>query len=731
LRRFDADSGALIDVKEITMPETPIFDLQSIAAAGGELAMAGKGLVYTLDPETAEVLLTRPLSDRVRSAVGLAYDDERQLLWITNWDIHPNTWDLNTLLAVDARDHSLREGKANEAPSFRSPVGALTDHRLEPADLELRFGWTSARIGTETFPVSIDMATVAHDDGLPLGSRLRYRWRLSAVHDGGDAEAVSIVGADDPTARMTFTDYGTYHFIVTIDDGAAISADHVEVFIRRPVDERPEISIASITPALGERVIPGEPLDIAVVFGGAEEDLQRIEKVWIFDAFTENGQWQCTIPASTTEAWLPGSVVELKVYAVIGDHRVESRRYLQIGDAEEVPHVDLGATRLGYRFESNYVAESGTYGPIPLANPDLDLSPEYAGVTLRPTGDMDVELAVNIAFDGEGELGVDYFLADADGVAIDSPVIIPVGINTVDLQVRPIDNTTYEFRRDFTMRILPADDGSYQTAWYRNYARDLNDSYDLRLEDDDLYHARNYMRLQVMQGVGTEGDGDLVFRFYRTGPEAVPSTVAAHDLLLEFWGDAERGVDYLTLDADGNDLPEDRLHLPAGVNYADLIVRPLSDGLREGIESVGVGLVWGGSSSYYRHPSDGSRGMGQIIDDSGPIVTMHEQVPDAVENGGVARIELRRSDAVGNLTVAYLVRNSSSATNGIDVELLPGFILMPDGVGSVELSIAARADEISVGTEELTLQPFPAIIKSARTIIRRSELWKEAVFPAG
>ncbi|MBN8248071.1 MAG: hypothetical protein J0L84_11570, partial [Verrucomicrobia bacterium] len=163
---------------------------------------------------------------------------------------------------------------------------------------------------------------------------------------------------------------------------------------------------------------------------------------------------------------------------------------------------------------------------------------------------------------------------------------------------------------------------------------------------------------------GPDGPADVLrFRVHRSGG---PERDLQVFYLLE--GDARPGEDYPA--------PGGSVSLPAGTQWADVMIRPMDDGLVEGDERVVLSLMPSptmGPVDPYRIDPQRGRARGVIRDavSSVPVVTVHPGRPYAIEGDGFNRAEWvlqRQGDASHELHVFFSV--GGQAVRGDDYRLV-------------------------------------------------------------
>ncbi len=171
------------------------------------------------------------------------------------------------------------------------------------------------------------------------------------------------------------------------------------------------------------------------------------------------------------------------------------------------------------------------------------------------------------------------------------------------------------------------------------------------------------------------GDAGLL-TFTRTG-----STAAALTVFYVVSGTATAGVDYVS--------PGLQVTIPAGSASATVAIQPLTDFLKESLETVQVNVA---PTVHYRAGAS-AEAVVQLADD-GPIeISVVASDPSADESGvNPGAFTFSRGGSVTSATtVNYTV--GGTATSGVDYRALTGTVEIPAGVDSVTVPLTPVGDD--------------------------------------
>ena len=191
--------------------------------------------------------------------------------------------------------------------------------------------------------------------------------------------------------------------------------------------------------------------------------------------------------------------------------------------------------------------------------------------------------------------------------------------------------------------------------------------------------------IAAVDGTAAELGGDTgAFSISRTGDVSQAVTV-----LLGFSGAASNGVDVVTLPAS--------VTFAAGQLSTSLTVTAIADALVEGTENFTATILT--NESYL--VGTPSNAIVTIIDSA--LISIAATDATAAELGGdTGALSISRTGDVSQ-AVTILLDYTGTASNGIDVTMLPASILLSAGQASTTLVVTALADDISEGDETLNV----------------------------
>ena len=204
--------------------------------------------------------------------------------------------------------------------------------------------------------------------------------------------------------------------------------------------------------------------------------------------------------------------------------------------------------------------------------------------------------------------------------------------------------------------------------------------------------------VQATDAAAAEPSNAGQFRFTRTGTSAT-GPLPALTVLYSVSGTATPGSDYVALPGS--------VTIPAGAASANVAVTPIDDGDLEPTESIIVTLA---PNAAYTVGSPSTATVNLTSNDG--TVTVQATDATAAEPSSTGQFRFTRAGtplaAQPALTVSYTV--SGTAANGVDYVALPGSILIPAGVASVNVPVTPIDDGDLEPTESIivTLAPNAA-----------------------
>ena len=240
-----------------------------------------------------------------------------------------------------------------------------------------------------------------------------------------------------------------------------------------------------------------------------------------------------------------------------------------------------------------------------------------------------------------GDGGAIFKRDSGTGIAVPGSVVIPRSASTLDLALRPIDDTDLEELETITLTIVPA--ASYQTyapttsatAWLRD-----NDNVNTLVVDTQVGTSG---AISIAEGASTS---PVKFYVSRLG-----STTAAVTVNCSYSGTATGGGGDYTAPAS--------VTIPAGATGVDVPVTIVNDTAFEGTETILFDFA----------PGAYARGPGAVMyvtdnDSGGPTVSFETPSSTGSENATTVNIPVKLSSAQGTpVTVEYQTSGTTSASN--------------------------------------------------------------------
>ncbi len=295
-----------------------------------------------------------------------------------------------------------------------------------------------------------------------------------------------------------------------------------------------------------------------------------------------------------------------------------------------------------------------------------------AGVTSSAATTVNYEVA------GSATAGTDYS-------ALPGTVVIPAGSNSASITVSVLDDEEYEGNETVQLTLVSAS-GIPTPAVDSQPAT-------LTITENDEDPATNVITLTAA-GNGAEGGDSVRFRIsYPQGVVRTFNTTVSYAVS----GTATAGTDYAPLPGS--------LVIPAGQNFAELVIPVLDDQVIEPVETLVITLesasVTAGESADLAVRTDPA--TAEVADNDNTADNnriMLAAVANAAEPATDGRFEVRFPPGIMSsvpTTVTY--RAEGSAVAGADYNALPGTVTIPAGANSVSVEIGVLDDRIMEGNE--------------------------------
>jgi hypothetical protein len=283
-------------------------------------------------------------------------------------------------------------------------------------------------------------------------------------------------------------------------------------------------------------------------------------------------------------------------------------------------------------------------------------------------GSTATALQVSYSMSGSAASGSDY-------TAFPGSVTIPAGVNTVLLNVLPVDDVAEE--GDETVTITLSASPAY--------------TIDAPSAQATIGDSDRVVTLQATDSSANETGADPgTFTVTRTGSSVNALTVNFSQSRTT----ATQGTDFAAI---GNSVV-----IPAGSASAVITVTPVDDATSEGVEKVVLTLS---SNAAY---SIGTPNSGSVfISDNDRLVTVAATDAAANETGpDVGTFTFTRSgNLTGSLAIRYTVAGTADAA--VDFLTLTGDATIPSGSASVTVDITPVADAIAEGNETVVMTLLP------------------------
>lgn len=268
----------------------------------------------------------------------------------------------------------------------------------------------------------------------------------------------------------------------------------------------------------------------------------------------------------------------------------------------------------------------------------------------------------------------------ADFVPIGRTVVIPAGLNAVDVVITPVDDNTPETNETVILNLTSAPGGTIGAPDFAT----------VRIQDNDTDSTLAVVTVTAPDALASEPSADTaMFTFARDRGTNAPLIVT-----FGVGGAATSGTDFTALGT--------TVTIPVGAYQASLVLTSRNDSTFETNETVVVTLTVNGT---YRVGSPASATAVIADDEAGVSITASGATDE--ENNVTGWFTFTRSGSfVSNLTVNF----ATAGTAGMNDYVSPGTnVVIPAGTNSVVLPLVAVDDAEAEGNEAvvLTLQPGP------------------------
>ena len=259
----------------------------------------------------------------------------------------------------------------------------------------------------------------------------------------------------------------------------------------------------------------------------------------------------------------------------------------------------------------------------------------------------------------------------ADFTSLSGSVTLAAGVNSVSIDVRPLDDATVEGRETVVLTLSPDPTYKLGTAV----------SGTVTLLDNEL----PVVTVSAPDALAAEPGTDTArFSVARTGP-----TTSALTVRYALAGTAA--------DTDLVALPG-TVTIPAGAASANVVLTAADDALVEGKETVILTLLE--EAAYQVHTS--ASATVSLLDDEQPVITVTASDAEAAEplNTGAFTVT-RTGPTLAPLTVLLTVSGTASSAN--DYRPLGTSVVIPEGAASAVLALEPAEDVLVEGKESVTV----------------------------
>lgn len=375
----------------------------------------------------------------------------------------------------------------------------------------------------------------------------------------------------------------------------------------------------------------------------------------------------------------PGEWAKSIPLAISDDADVEVDESVKVTLFNPVGATHDGIKVITYTIKDDDVSSVSVTATVPMAD---EVGPVAGNFRITRTGSTNASLLVNYQITGTAS-------GPSDFPALGTSIIIPAGIEFVDLPVIPVDDTTVEMDEEVTLTLISAPGGKIVAPG----------SDTITILDANTNGLPVVTLTSTNQPSAVEGGADGAFVLTRTGPTNSSLTV-----FLTTAGAAASGTDYTALPASAV--------IPAGQFSVTLPVVPVNDSLVEGEETVLASVT---ARDIYRVAFPGTARV--MVQDDDQSVRIDAGDFEAAEPGTNSGEFTFTRFGTTNMAVQVFYTISGSASNGVDYAAISNSIIIPAGSLNAIGSITPIDDAAIEGTEAatLTLQADAAYTLGAST----------------
>lgn len=552
-----------------------------------------------------------------------------------------------SVLAEDADGQSLSYAWSVDGASVGSNAASFTYAPAVVGTHSVRVA-VSDGVGGVTlqhWSVALNARPLANSLSATLNEDSAKGFALTAFDADGDLLTWTVV---DPPAHGTLSgslpgplyrpeaNYaGPDSFTFQAHDGMETSPLAVATVTVTPVNDAPTVRISS--PAHGSAFAAPATVNFEVAASDVEGPVSRVE---LYQGATKLGEDSAAPFTFQLDGLVAATyVIHAKAYDASGAVTTSSSIYVYVHS----PLVSVSAS-------DATGAEPGT---------------DTGRFTLSRSGGIASQvLTVRYGLTGTATSGADF-------TALSGSVTMPAGVNSVSVDVRPVDDVDVEGKETVVLTVAP--DPTYRLG--------STVSGTVTLLDNEL----PVVTVSAPDALGAEPGTDTArFSVARTGP-----TTSALTVRYALAGTAAQS-DYVALSG--------TVTIPAGAASAIVVLTAADDALVEGKETVILTLLE--DAAYQVHVS--ASATVSLLDDEQPVVTVMATDAEAAEPSNPGAFTVSRTGPTqAPLTVLLAVGGSAAHTS--DYQALGTSVVIPAGAASAVLGVQPADDVLVEGKESVTV----------------------------
>ncbi|MBZ4422496.1 Calx-beta domain-containing protein [Myxococcus sp. RHSTA-1-4] len=552
-----------------------------------------------------------------------------------------------SVLAEDADGHPLTYAWSVDGVPVRDNASSFTYAPAVVGTHSVRVAVSDGvgGVSLQHWNVALNARPLANSPSATLAEDSSKAFALTAFDADGDLLTWTLV---DPPAHGTLSgtlpsplyrpeaNYtGPDSFTFQANDGMEDSPLAVATVTVTPVNDAPTVRITS--PAHGAAFAAPATVNFEVAASDVEGPVARVE---LYQGSTKLGE-DSEAPFTFQLDGLVAAtyVISAKAYDASGAVTTSSSIYVYV----QSPTVSVSAS-------DATGSEPGT---------------DTGRFTISRSGGVSGQV-LTVRYDVAGTA-----TSGADFTALSGSVTMAAGVNSVSVDVRPVDDAAVEGKE--TVVLTVAADPTYKLG--------STVSGTVTLLDNEL----PVVTVTAPDSLGSEPGTDTArFSVARTGP-----TTSALTVRYALSGTAAE-TDYAALPG--------TVTIPAGAASANVVLTASDDTLVEGKETVILTLLE--DSAYQVHTS--ASATVSLLDDELPVVTVTASDSQAAEPSDPGAFTVTRTGPTqAPLTVLLTVSGSASGTS--DYQALATSVVIPEGAASAVLAVLPTDDALVEGKEGVTV----------------------------